>query len=672
MKAPLPAPHVRLLSRGRLLLGTLLACLWHALPLCAQGAAALSITAYPATLPEGGGTHSVTVSYTATEAGRLEVFLLDASYGWRGEGIIDVAAGSGMATVSVTVGIPLTAGPNYGFYAKLKNGSGTVVKEDARPVAVATAADALSITAYPATLPEGGGTHNVTVSYTATEAGSLQVFLLNAGYGWRGEGTLNVAAGSGTATVAVTVGVALTAGPNYGFYAKLKNGSGAVVKEDSRTVQVVPPSSIPDPKVLAIASSPDKIRAGAEGTYELTVRYAATEAGRLEVFLLDAAYGWRGEGIVDVTPGTRTVIVPVAVGAALTNGTGYTFNAKLKNSTHAVVKEAAAAVEVVDAAALPNTMRLTVWPDTLAAPATGSIPLRVAYRAGQAGRVKITLEDEAFDVKGTVEGAIPGSTNGYETNLSLTMPLPAGLVPRSTYTFFAKVLDETGAQQAVQGKPVVITGAAPAGPRTFYVKPNGDNARDGLSVANAFASVQYAASQTFPGDTVYVLNGTYVSPSIWTPTLKITRPGTAQQPIVYRNYPGHSPKIKNGGYYETVDIRAPHIVFDGFAVEGNNDSYTLAQATAIYNAFKANGYSSFDNRLFSVGISLKAHQVVRNCKVYKFGGGGIAGGEDYLTIEGNLVYECGIFFFFVMWCIEIYTPVNTDGVTAGYKIRIVN
>ncbi len=774
MTAPLPAPHVSFLSRGRLLFCTLLACLGSAMSLYAQGAAALSITTYPATLPEGGGTYNVTVSYTATEAGRLEVFLLDASYGWRGEGILNVTAGSGTATIPVavgvaltagpnygfyaklkngsgtvvkedsrtvqvsagasalsitaspatlpegggtynvtvsytateagrlevflldasygwrgegslnvtagsgtvtipvTVGVPLTAGSNYGFYAKLKNGSGTVVKEDSRPVTVATAPDALSITAYPATLPEGGGTHNVTVSYTATEAGSLQVFLLDAAYGWRGEGTLNVAAGSGTATVAVTVGVALTAGPNYGFYAKLKNGSGAVVKEDSRTVQVVPPSSIPDPKVLAITSSPDKIRSGADGTYELAVRYAAAEAGRLEVFLLDAAYGWRGEGVVDVTPGTHTVLVPVTVGAALTNGTGYTFNAKLKNGSNAVVKEAAAAVEVVDAAALTNTMRLTIWPDTLAAPATGGIPLRVAYRAGQAGRVKVTLEDEAFDVKGTVEGVIPGGTGGYETSLSLTMPLPTGLVPNSTYTFFAKVLDGGGAQQAVQGKPVVITGAAPAGPRTFYVKPDGDNARDGLSVANAFGSVQYAASQTFPGDTVYVLGGTYVSPSIWTATLNITRPGTAGQPIVYKNYPGHAPKIKNGGYYGTVDIRAPHIVFDGFAVEGNNDSYTLAQATAIYNAFKANGYSSFDNRLFSVGIGLKAHQVVRNCKVYKFGGGGIAGGEDYLTIEGNLVYECGLYGPFGMSGISIYNPINTDGVTAGYKIKIVN
>jgi hypothetical protein len=52
MTAPLPAPPAKLLARARrLLLGALLACLWHAVPLCAQGAAALSITAYPATLP---------------------------------------------------------------------------------------------------------------------------------------------------------------------------------------------------------------------------------------------------------------------------------------------------------------------------------------------------------------------------------------------------------------------------------------------------------------------------------------------------------------------------------------------------------------------------------------------------------------------------------------------
>ena len=75
------------------------------------------------------GTYSVKVNYSADQTSTIVVFLLSAapSYAYQGEGRVTVPAGSGTALVNVTVSGTAALGTGYGFYAKLRNMSGTEV-----------------------------------------------------------------------------------------------------------------------------------------------------------------------------------------------------------------------------------------------------------------------------------------------------------------------------------------------------------------------------------------------------------------------------------------------------------------------------------------------------------------------------------------------------------------
>lgn len=51
--------------------------------------------------------------------------------------------------------------------------------------------------------------------------------------------------------------------------------------------------------------------------------------------------------------------------------------------------------------------------------------------------------------------------------------------------------------------------ASPLRAADYYVKNGGDNGLDGLTLATAWATLNYAADRVDPGDTVHVQNGHY-------------------------------------------------------------------------------------------------------------------------------------------------------------------
>lgn len=192
----------------------------------------------------------------------------------------------------------------------------------------------------------------------------------------------------------------------------------------------------------------------------------------------------------------------------------------------------------------------------------------------------------------------------------------------------------------------------------YYVSPAGNNGNNGLTVGTAFQTLNYAADQTNPGDTVFVLNGTYTNPSSASNVLDIYNSGTANNRITYINYPGHFPVIKlNGNNWSGIAIQgADYITIDGFRIIGNNDSISLAYAlleqTNTNNpATSGNGigitseYNNEENR--------PHHIEIRNCTLSKCGGAGIyTYGADYITIANNTVFECA-------W----YAPYGNSGIS---------
>lgn len=193
---------------------------------------------------------------------------------------------------------------------------------------------------------------------------------------------------------------------------------------------------------------------------------------------------------------------------------------------------------------------------------------------------------------------------------------------------------------------------------TYYVNASGNNNNNGLSVNSPFQTLQYAASQTQPGDIVLVMNGTYTNSSSNSNVLNLFNSGTPTNYITFKNYPGHNPLIKlNSNNWGGIIIQgADYIVIDGFKIVGNNDNITLSYALSQQN--NLNNPSTSGNgigivRNWNNNAEKPHHIIIKNCNVSKCGGAGIyAYRGDYITIEDNIVNECG-------W----YSPYGNSGIS---------
>jgi parallel beta-helix repeat protein len=109
---------------------------------------------------------------------------------------------------------------------------------------------------------------------------------------------------------------------------------------------------------------------------------------------------------------------------------------------------------------------------------------------------------------------------------------------------------------------ILILFACPAFPQTtYYVSPDGDDSDSGISIEDAFESLQQAAEIVVPGDSVLVLVGTYTG-------FDLRTGGTSSLPIVFKALGQNvtinltNPVTNDGINIESADW----IVIDGFKV----------------------------------------------------------------------------------------------------------
>ncbi len=177
---------------------------------------------------------------------------------------------------------------------------------------------------------------------------------------------------------------------------------------------------------------------------------------------------------------------------------------------------------------------------------------------------------------------------------------------------------------------------------TYFVDAvNGSNTNSGLTATNSFMALCVTAGKTAAGDTVFVMNGTYTN-SAGNPALTETHSGTANDWIVWMNYPGHSPVVSFNTWHG-IYIKGSYVEVNGFAVRGNNTNVTLELALVHPKScntpsgsygLKFNGNGIYiDGRSPNVRIH---HIAIKNCQVYECGGGGIAIIQpDYITLENK-------------------------------------
>jgi len=223
---------------------------------------------------------------------------------------------------------------------------------------------------------------------------------------------------------------------------------------------------------------------------------------------------------------------------------------------------------------------------------------------------------------------------------------------------------------------VFITCIQPALATNYYVSALiGSNANPG-TLGQPFASPQTASNLTNPGDTVFIMNGTYSTVVSGVAIIRIIRSGTEAQPIVYKNFPGHTPFIDfNTWTGIRVTSGASYIVIDGFKIRGNNRNILLSDA--LNQPTSCANPTGSPNPIFAgngIDVSGNTHHViVRNCEVYECGGTGIGTGfADYVTIENNLVYNNSWYSRYGNSGISMNESWDYDFNTTDYKMIIRN
>ncbi|WP_310393910.1 right-handed parallel beta-helix repeat-containing protein [Hymenobacter sp.] len=239
---------------------------------------------------------------------------------------------------------------------------------------------------------------------------------------------------------------------------------------------------------------------------------------------------------------------------------------------------------------------------------------------------------------------------------------------------------------------LLAAGTLPGAHATNYYVASGANAPvagvdrttngQGLSAALPFATIQYAADLTLPGDTVFVRAGTYTRTESWRPpVLDIKRSGTPAKWIVYRNYPGDTqrPLLQFNGWQGINMKGGAYVEINGFRIQGNNRNVTLAAATNQPGSC-ANPAGSSDPQYNGSGINISEgsgrnyphHVRVRNNEVFECGGAGIGTGQaDYITIENNLVYNNAWYSRYGNSGISMNSSVDYD-TAPGYHMVIRN
>ena len=174
---------------------------------------------------------------------------------------------------------------------------------------------------------------------------------------------------------------------------------------------------------------------------------------------------------------------------------------------------------------------------------------------------------------------------------------------------------------------------------TYYIKTGGNDGADGLSDANAWATVGKVNGGSYsPGDNIYFNRG-----NTWTDAeIRLTWSGSEGSPITFGAYgTGARPKLSalnNPGFYSPLAVQQSYLTIDGFELECSGNYYAgmhVALAYSLINDCVCHGY---DNN----GISLEnsSHDnTVSSCVAYSNGQHGIFV-EGGAGTANNIVEYC--------------------------------
>ncbi|WP_068603575.1 sugar-binding protein [Paenibacillus swuensis] len=241
------------------------------------------------------------------------------------------------------------------------------------------------------------------------------------------------------------------------------------------------------------------------------------------------------------------------------------------------------------------------------------------------------------------------------------------------------------------------TGVSIGEPVNYYVSPYGNDDNPGKSLNAPFRSLQKAADLSAPGDTIYLMDGT------WTYTgggrmLSITKSGAihpeTNEPayITYKAAPGAHPVLFAQTGWDAIMIQANYIKIDGIEVKGNNQSLTVEDGNQAYNYYvdsvksgspvnygdvrftntNTNGISIDSRSAVEKGLNPFHHIIISNNVIHDMPGAGVnALAADYVTIDNNHIYNNCWYTIYATSGISVLGGVDID-VNTGYKSIVRN
>jgi parallel beta-helix repeat protein len=207
-----------------------------------------------------------------------------------------------------------------------------------------------------------------------------------------------------------------------------------------------------------------------------------------------------------------------------------------------------------------------------------------------------------------------------------------------------------------ESSPATSTG------RTFWVAQGGNDGNPGTE-AQPWGNLNYAAQTIKPGDTVLVKNGTY-------PGVYVSNSGAPGKPITFRAAPGAKPNIF------ITEINSAGFLLEGASyvnIEGFNLDYRVP------------GVENSNGERWEAGIVIKSrgdegpgrinshHVRASGNRVHGFPGGGIGSGQaDYITIEGNTIWETAFYSYYDTSAVSLYQSRNVDSNSGFHNIIRAN